>query len=215
MCTVWRQVHVLGHFKADEKPNRAELESILKAGGASLVDAAEPRVDLAIMHSSTPHDNPRVIARASPILTLSDHQQSSTSQLHHITQAGDRNEQCVVWIWKTMSQYATRICTGMCGQGHCSHHCQDSHVSPSHGPTEAIHIYGEPHMVLMIKNLQVTALIRAKVCCASPNYIVEWLAKPKQALGQHLLFKSKPGSKLSKMAKERHLSLDPAESASL
>ena len=70
-------------------------------------------------------------------------------------------------------------------------------------------------MVLMIKNLQVTALLRAKVCCASPNYIVEWLAKPKQALGQHLLFKSKPGSKLSKMAKERHLSLDPAESASL
>ena len=60
MCTVWQQVHVLGQFKAGEKPNRAELESILKAGGASLVDAAEPRVDLAVMHSSTPRDNPKV-----------------------------------------------------------------------------------------------------------------------------------------------------------
>ena len=70
-------------------------------------------------------------------------------------------------------------------------------------------------MVLTVGDLQVTTLLRAKVCCAVPNYVVEWLAKPKQALGQHLLFKSKPGSKLSKLAKERHLSLDPAESASL
>ena len=54
----------MGQFKAGEKPNRAELESILKAGGASLVDAAEPRVDLAIMHSSTPHDNPKVSAKS-------------------------------------------------------------------------------------------------------------------------------------------------------
>ena len=70
MCTVWRQVHVLGQFKAGEKPNRAELESILKAGGASLVDAAEPRVDLAIMHSSTPRDNPKVIAKSFSDVTV-------------------------------------------------------------------------------------------------------------------------------------------------
>ena len=57
-------MHVLGQFKAGEKPNRAELENILKAGGASLVDAAEPWVDLAIMHRSTPHDNPKVTAES-------------------------------------------------------------------------------------------------------------------------------------------------------
>ena len=57
-------MYVLGQFKTGEKPGRAELESILKAGGATLVDAAEPGVDLAIMHSSTRRNNPKVIAKS-------------------------------------------------------------------------------------------------------------------------------------------------------
>ena len=57
-------------------------------------------------------------------------------------------------------------------------------------------------------------LVKAKVCCASSAYIVEWLAKPTADLAQHLLFKSKPGSALSKMAAERHIRLDAAQAAS-
>ena len=49
----------------------------------------------------------------------------------------------------------------------------------------------------------------------TPAYIVEWLAKPTADLGQFLLFKTKPGSALSKMAAERHLRLEAAQSASL
>ena len=93
------------------------------------------------------------------------------------------------------------------------HPCQDSHVSPSQ--LKPSKFTGSLIWSSSPNDAQVTVLLRAKVCCASPYYIVEWLAKPKQALGQHLLFKSKPGAVLSKMAKERHLSLDPAESASL
>jgi len=63
--------------------------------------------------------------------------------------------------------------------------------------------------------MQVKPLVRAKVCCVRPEFIVEWLAKPKADLGQHMLYKTKPGSALSGMAKERHLQLDPAQSASL
>lgn len=57
------QVHVLGQFKGGEKPNRPEIESILKAGGAKLVDsteAASAGTDLVIMHPSTPRDHPKV-----------------------------------------------------------------------------------------------------------------------------------------------------------
>jgi hypothetical protein len=53
-------VHVLGKFKVGEKPNREEIESIVKAGGAQLVDAAEAAAaDLVIMHPSMPHDHPK------------------------------------------------------------------------------------------------------------------------------------------------------------
>ena len=61
--------------------------------------------------------------------------------------------------------------------------------------------------------MQVQPLVRAKVCCASPAYIVEWLAKPRSDLSQFLLYKTKPGLALSKMAAERHLRLDAAQSA--
>ena len=48
-----RQVHILGKFKGGEKPNRAEVESILKAGGARLVDSAEAvAADLVVVHPS-------------------------------------------------------------------------------------------------------------------------------------------------------------------
>ena len=53
-------MHVLGKFKAGEKPNRQEIESIVKAGGARLVDAAEAAsADLVIMHPSTPRNQPK------------------------------------------------------------------------------------------------------------------------------------------------------------
>lgn len=42
------------------KPNREEIESIVKAGGARLMDAAEAAsADLVIMHPSTPPDQPK------------------------------------------------------------------------------------------------------------------------------------------------------------
>ena len=214
MCTGWRQVHVLGQFKAGEKPNRAELESILKAGGARLVDAAEPGVDLAIMHSSTPHDNPKVIAKSfsdvtfvkSSVICKHTATSSHTSQRQRGTvrrmdlgcHATSMRKNRPQHVW------ARPVLQSLSGQS-----CQSF-------PTEAVHMHREPHTVLTSStDAQVTLLLRANVCCASPSYIVEWLAKPKQALGQYLLFKSKPGSVLSKLAKERHLSLDPAEPASL
>ena len=214
MCTVWRQVHVLGQFKAGDKPNRAELVSILKAGGASLVGAAEPGVDLAIMHSRTPRNNPKVIAKSfsdvtfvrSSVICKHTTTSSHTSQRQRgIIRRMDprchatgmrKNRPQHVWARPLLRSLSRR--------------------SWQPFPTEVIPMHRESHVVLTSSNdAQVTSLLRAKVCCASPSYIVEWLAKPKQALGQYLLFKSKPGSVLSKLAKERHLSLDPAESASL
>jgi hypothetical protein len=61
----------------------------------------------------------------------------------------------------------------------------------------------------------VLPLVRANVCCAKPDFIVVWLAKPTVDLKPFLLHKMKMGPALSKMAAERRLSLDPAQSASL
>ena len=58
---MWHQVHVLGKFKADDKPSRAAIESIIKAGGANLVDATEAAsANLVIVHHSLAHDDPKV-----------------------------------------------------------------------------------------------------------------------------------------------------------
>ena len=54
-------MHILGKFKGGEKPNRAEVESILKAGGARAVDTAEAAsADLVIVHPSLSRDNVEV-----------------------------------------------------------------------------------------------------------------------------------------------------------
>lgn len=71
-------MHVLGKFKLGEKPNRQEIESIVKAGGARLIDAAEAAsADLVIMHPSTPRDQPKAcfplpdVATPAHIVTVS------------------------------------------------------------------------------------------------------------------------------------------------
>jgi hypothetical protein len=61
----------------------------------------------------------------------------------------------------------------------------------------------------------VLPLVRAKVCCATPEFVVAWLAKPTMDLKPLLLHKTKMGPALSKKAAERQLSLDPTQSASL
>ena len=55
------QVHVAGKSKGGEKPNRAEIESILKAGGARLVDSAEAAsADLAVVQPGLTRDHAEV-----------------------------------------------------------------------------------------------------------------------------------------------------------
>ncbi len=64
---MWRQVHIVGKAKGGEKPNRAEIDSILKAGGARIVDSAEAAsADLAIVHSSLTCDHTEVCLRHTP-----------------------------------------------------------------------------------------------------------------------------------------------------
>ena len=61
MQLLWSQVHIPGKFKRGETPNRAEIESVLKAGGARIVDASEAAsADLAIVHPSLKRDHAEV-----------------------------------------------------------------------------------------------------------------------------------------------------------
>lgn len=59
------QVLVLGAFKKGSKPDRQDICSILKAGGATLLRFAEaivPGADLAIMNLDTPRSDHKVCA---------------------------------------------------------------------------------------------------------------------------------------------------------
>ena len=50
---------------------------------------------------------------------------------------------------------------------------------------------------------QVRELLKARIACASPQYIVDWLAHPQQSLENHLLHKTSQPKKLADMAMER------------
>lgn len=56
------------------------------------------------------------------------------------------------------------------------------------------------HLAVMAPSQELTARVRnllsAGVACASPAYVVEWLAFPGKHLSTHLLFGSKAGSEL-------------------
>lgn len=49
----------------------------------------------------------------------------------------------------------------------------------------------------------VKELLKAKVTCASPQYVVEWIAHPSNSLNDHLLHATAESEKLAEMAKER------------
>lgn len=57
----------------------------------------------------------------------------------------------------------------------------------------------------------VKELLKAKVTCARPQYIVEWIAHPDDSLTEHLLHGSVESAKLAEMAKERSKCLDAEE----
>ncbi|CAL8467043.1 g6579 [Coccomyxa elongata] len=46
-------------------------------------------------------------------------------------------------------------------------------------------------------------LLKAGVTCASPQYVVEWIAHPNNSLTEHLLHATAESGKLAEMAKER------------
>ncbi len=46
-------------------------------------------------------------------------------------------------------------------------------------------------------------LLKAGVTCASPQYVVEWIAHPSNCLDEHLLHATAESEKLAGMAKER------------
>lgn len=51
--------------------------------------------------------------------------------------------------------------------------------------------------------LQIKKLLGAKVACAAPQYVVDWLAHPQANLSRHLLFGSRPAAALAHMEAER------------
>ena len=51
--------------------------------------------------------------------------------------------------------------------------------------------------------MQVKQLLRAKVACASPLYIVEWLAHPAADLSKFLMHGSKAGPDLARLEADR------------
>ena len=57
----------------------------------------------------------------------------------------------------------------------------------------------------------VKELLKAKVTCARPQYIVEWIAHPDDSLTEHVLHGSVESAKLAEMAKERSKCLDAEE----
>ena len=57
-------------------------------------------------------------------------------------------------------------------------------------------------------------LLKAKVTCVRPQYIVEWIAHPDNSLAEHLLHGSVESAKLAEMTKERSRCLDDAEEQS-
>ena len=62
--------------------------------------------------------------------------------------------------------------------------------------------------------MQVKELLKAQVACATPQYIVDWLAHPAQDLASHLLHGSREGTKLAAMVADRSKSPDDMEEQS-
>lgn len=59
--------------------------------------------------------------------------------------------------------------------------------------------------------MQVRQLLKAGVTCASPAFIVEWLAHPSADLTEHLLHGTTASATLADMMADRSKSLDAAE----
>ena len=62
--------------------------------------------------------------------------------------------------------------------------------------------------------MQVKELLKARIACATPQYIVDWLAHPAQGLASHLLYGCKEGLKLADMAADRQKGPDDMEEQS-
>lgn len=62
--------------------------------------------------------------------------------------------------------------------------------------------------------MQVKQLLKAHVACATPQYIVDWLAHPAQSLASHLLHGSREGPKLADMVADRKKGPDDMEEQS-
>lgn len=190
------QVHILGKFKGGEKPNRAEVESILKAGGARLVDSAEAAsADLVIAHPSLSRDNAEVCLCTCPEMCTFIEMVVLLSLRHCMSFAS----QCLSYTARVMMKRPYPL-SSLIRAGRTS---QVSLLC-----LRGVYVLRRTVLACM----QVQPLVRAKVCCVSPAYIVEWLAKPKSDLSQFLLYKIKPGLALSKLAAERHLRLDAGQS---
>lgn len=50
---------------------------------------------------------------------------------------------------------------------------------------------------------QIKELVKAGITCASPQYIVEWIAHPEDRLAKHVLHGMRESARLAEMAKER------------
>ncbi len=63
----------------------------------------------------------------------------------------------------------------------------------------------------LIPLVQVKRLLKGKVTCASPAFVVDWLAHPAADLQEHLLYGTKAAAGLHDMMSDRGKSLDAAE----
>jgi len=50
---------------------------------------------------------------------------------------------------------------------------------------------------------QIKELVKADITCASPEYVVEWIAHPEDRLSKHVLHGMRESARLAELAKER------------